>query len=569
VAVRTVNVQGCYDIYPNFPYAPVAFDFLRGELKFEGTYKENGQAVKEVGYTPQFTENAEKTPCFIASYYAVGQSTWTLGTYYELATARKAQTQVVETLYGAGGTPMTSTNTVFYESSFHHDATRRTITNSKGETVESKYKYAFDFRLSTCDGIANGYPQYTASCATCQTNYNNQRSQCVYDPSNPNAQSNCYTSAYLTYQQCLATARKNYVDYRWENFNKPNNNFQAAHNTAKSSADVTLKPVLELQDRYQNPLIEATAWKAGKLMDANFTTYDFTAADVYPVKSEVIPLTSMSASFTPSSNTSSSLSKDSRYVQESSALFSGGTLSQIKDRSGVYTSYLWSASKTMAIVKAVGVDYSTLQAAYNAVNGNLTQLRSQPSLNSAFLTTYVYRPLIGLLSETDVNGRTTTYSYDPFGRLSFVRDKDNNVIKRFCYNYAGQAENCSLNLSPNWQATGATQCVVSSGQNTGYQQRQEKDVNPYSSSYNQLRWVDNGYNPTACPLPSTCSYSTCEVNGPQYHCVNGQCEYGYLVYTSSYYDYSTGQYACYYHYEWSDGMWSQDYVEYSNSACFL
>jgi YD repeat-containing protein len=59
------------------------------------------------------------------------------------------------------------------------------------------------------------------------------------------------------------------------------------------------------------------------------------------------------------------------------------------------------------------------------------------------MTTYTYKPLIGMTSETDPNGRTQFYEYDAFGRLSLVRDKDNNVLKKVCYNFSGQIENCN------------------------------------------------------------------------------------------------------------------------------
>jgi 20S proteasome alpha/beta subunit len=60
----------------------------------------------------------------------------------------------------------------------------------------------------------------------------------------------------------------------------------------------------------------------------------------------------------------------------------------------------------------------------------------------AHMTTYTYAPLIGMTSQTDINNRTAYYEYDNFNRLVLVRDHDNNIVKKICYNYAGQAENC-------------------------------------------------------------------------------------------------------------------------------
>lgn len=72
--------------------------------------------------------------------------------------------------------------------------------------------------------------------------------------------------------------------------------------------------------------------------------------------------------------------------------------------------------------------------------GNVDEVRLYPA--TAQMTTYTYDPLIGMTSSTDAKGETTYYEYDSFQRLMNVRDKDKNIIKSFCYNYAGQATGC-------------------------------------------------------------------------------------------------------------------------------
>ena len=51
-------------------------------------------------------------------------------------------------------------------------------------------------------------------------------------------------------------------------------------------------------------------------------------------------------------------------------------------------------------------------------------------------TTYTYEPLVGIKSITDPTGETITYEYDGRKRLYLIRNDDNNIIKRYRYNYA-------------------------------------------------------------------------------------------------------------------------------------
>jgi hypothetical protein len=74
--------------------------------------------------------------------------------------------------------------------------------------------------------------------------------------------------------------------------------------------------------------------------------------------------------------------------------------------------------------------------------GDIDELRLYPA--HAQMTTYTYKPLVGMTSQCDVGSRCTYYSYDALGRLSYTSDQDGNVVKRYCYNYNGQSSNCQL-----------------------------------------------------------------------------------------------------------------------------
>jgi hypothetical protein len=53
----------------------------------------------------------------------------------------------------------------------------------------------------------------------------------------------------------------------------------------------------------------------------------------------------------------------------------------------------------------------------------------------AQMTTYTYEPLIGITSASDANNKPTYYNYDPFNRLSYVKDHQGNILKKYDYHY--------------------------------------------------------------------------------------------------------------------------------------
>jgi YD repeat-containing protein len=111
--------------------------------------------------------------------------------------------------------------------------------------------------------------------------------------------------------------------------------------------------------------------------------------------------------------------------------------------------YLYGYNSQYPVAKIIGSSYAIAsglvsQSILDAPTGD-PQLRSYLDLNvrkklpNALVTTYTYKAMVGMTSQTDPGGRTFYYNYDAYARLSFILDKDQNVLKRFTYGYAGQA----------------------------------------------------------------------------------------------------------------------------------
>jgi YD repeat-containing protein len=73
--------------------------------------------------------------------------------------------------------------------------------------------------------------------------------------------------------------------------------------------------------------------------------------------------------------------------------------------------------------------------------GKIDEVRLFPK--DAQLTSYTHTPVIGVNTICDANGKILYYSYDGLGRLVMIRDLDKNVVKRFCYKFYDQPENCT------------------------------------------------------------------------------------------------------------------------------
>lgn len=201
-------------------------------------------------------------------------------------------------------------------------------------------------------------------------------------------------------------------------------------------------------------------------------------------------------------------------------------------------------------------------------NGNfIDELRIQSNAPGNRMTTYTYSKG-KLMCNTDAGYNRNYYEYDGLGRLKYIRDEKNNVIKKIDYWYqtptpepfysAAQskifiADNCCFSTGSSVTYTVIAGVYSSFISQADADQKAINDINTNGQAYANK-------NATCARIP-TCT-------GNQQKPVNCACETGRRVNTAT--KLKVGdRWSCVYHYEWSDGTKSPDYTDYSPSPCEL
>jgi YD repeat-containing protein len=130
-----------------------------------------------------------------------------------------------------------------------------------------------------------------------------------------------------------------------------------------------------------------------------------------------------------------------------------GNLLEQQMTDGTKVSYLWGYNYQHPVAEIKNTSYQNLitvlgQATIDQLNSNpgsdaniislLSPLRTPGNLPNALVTTYTYKPVVGITSMTDNKGQTTTYEYDNFGRLKSIKDQNGSVVKHTNYHYQNQ-----------------------------------------------------------------------------------------------------------------------------------
>jgi hypothetical protein len=363
VCVRTlIQSSLCDQNIPNYPNVPLPFEFMRDELQSEMHFNQSGKLLKETDHYPVYNYDRITTPGLVE----INIPGLFSHSEYQLQTAYKSQEKTITTTYDPSNNNFLVTSSLtYYGSPYHHKPTRTVTSTSTGDSLITNVKYAMDFRIAGCDAIPDSVNYYYTAFHNDSTWMYSNLSSC--SPQN-DLSTNCRLTVYQQFRTMLAQDRKKFVTYRRRSFGNDVSNLQSAcYLSAQSSADTLLKPVLRLQNANMNVAIETTEWKDNNLLHASFIRYDTSVAPVgfeYPGRSKLINLQASSSSFTNSAVAGNTISKDSRYADETIYTFTNGNPVQVTARDGISNAYIWDYLNSQPIAKVSNASIS--QVAYTS-----------------------------------------------------------------------------------------------------------------------------------------------------------------------------------------------------------
>ena len=385
-----------YNVSP-FPPNP-EYDWKRGLLISEISYDQTGVPVKENTYEYQNYYPSERGipyPIYNLKYSIVvsGRSFYDTSPVAIFFSKYKLQTQAAillkkktEKIYTKNNSPLTSETIYEYDSPVHMRQTILHKTNSNGLCVSERYNYVWDYYWEYEDGYPDIIIEPTGKLP------NVPATHCLYKE---------YANKLIEKISYFKKDGKYYVT-------------NAVLNTYIYSND---KPVL-------------------------YGTYEMNHFE----QSRAI------TGFSSTNRAGTFYMNDSYKKIHSFDLYGNdGNLLQYTSIAGVSTVYLWSYKNQYPIAEIKNTTYNQVkdlisESTLNALSAKIAPTSADwsminnltVSLKNALITTYTYRPLVGMMTSTSPQGLTTYYAYDAGKRLKEVYIFENGVkriLKSYIYNY--------------------------------------------------------------------------------------------------------------------------------------
>ncbi|WP_321519679.1 RHS repeat domain-containing protein [uncultured Bacteroides sp.] len=134
-------------------------------------------------------------------------------------------------------------------------------------------------------------------------------------------------------------------------------------------------------------------------------------------------------------------------VRDQYSYYSNGNIRDVVKDGFEKIVYLWGYNGQYPVAKIEGVSYeevknaltesyiNSLSTNYSVTQSDGAYIRSKLSSLKALVTTFTYKPLIGITSMSSPSGSVTTYEYDSLGRLVKSFDPNGKIMGQYDYHY--------------------------------------------------------------------------------------------------------------------------------------
>jgi len=211
---------------------------------------------------------------------------------------------------------------------------------------------------------------------------------------------------------------------------------------------VVSSPIKSLLRRnMKDRIIEQQDWRYDKIVASQFYQYNDDGTLKYLYKAKLA--NPMLATDFKGLDTNGNLKTGTCYEIETTYDYDiNHNLFQRKDRNGLTTSYLWGYNQSYPVAKVEKATHAQIESCltsneikginagtYNDADMQTTLNKIRTQLTNALVTTYTYKPLVGIVSATDSRGVVTKYDYDVNGRLITRKDNSDKLLQSIEYNY--------------------------------------------------------------------------------------------------------------------------------------
>lgn len=423
-----------YNTYPFIKY--IGFDYLKGLLlkEYKLKYNRNSQSYNVLSETANtytisdlFSKQIKglRWACQYFGYtggaeYPICTEVFRLYKFYSKWFYLSSTT---EKLYESSDTTkyITTKSSYFYSDTNHLQITRMHVIDSKGDTLQTDYKYPHNF---------TGTEPYTTMVNT----------RHIWSPLIEKIDSN------ITKDKQLAKLKTNYQFWWGNTIIAPssieralgNNSFDTKINYNKYDSEGNILSVSRVNDIKQSYI-----WD----YDSSLPIAEFINADTASIAATSFEADGKGGwTYSGSTNNTYSITGSKSYQT------SGGNITKTGLPNATYIISYWGRSGSVNVNsagptrtgKTIGswtyYEHEITTTSVTVSGSNyIDELRLYPK--GTMVKTITYTPLIGVTSECDATNRIIYYEYDSFNRLKTVKDEDGKILKRYDYKFQQTYQN--------------------------------------------------------------------------------------------------------------------------------